>query len=706
MSSLNNISPAPGTLIEYYQSKRIMCAICMKADNKDNLSLRSEENREDKIHKNKVLFCDKSPFGPSSEVHSIVDWLKDVSARRQQAADLIALSDLWELLEEEPGDYDLVSLCELNSPGKPTSEQLSVMYRALDSDKTWFVRKGSVYQPRTRVQVEEIQHRLRAEQDRVRDKGVVVKWLKQLWFSSDETVVPLPSDASQAAAVQRHLTWIREVAVHGPEASHYKDVTALLKEVEIQGKDAPFRILNKCGWWTHDEFIALHKHQISEQFKPEIESEAALVNQQLQQELHAALEGARPNDLVTIAGVTRRVLTHLPSLTIDDEDTTEIDDALSIERLDDGYVVGIHIADVAAAVQPLTICDLEARNRVTDVYLPERKFRMLPASLGDDGCSLVAGQPRQAFSFLIRTNSVGEIVSHEMQRTVILVDRRWTYKETDDSIRAESFPLPELLTVASVWRQARQAAGAFTLPFGRANLKVVRPSADSETQQPEIMITPDETDSNAQLIVSEMMIQANRISGETLSSNQIPAIYRGQPKPDIELPTESITPEAAFKLRRHLRKGETGLKAARHSGLGIDAYCQSTSPIRRFGDLLMQRQLCAHLMGQPAPYQAEEMEVLLQEITGPTQTAESLERERKLYWTLRYLEQRRHREFDAIVLANFPDKHIVQLQPIFFETDCPLIPGKPLPPGTRVKVRIENVFPRQESLRVSVVLDD
>lgn len=678
----------------------------MKADNKDNLSLRSEENREDKIHKSKVLFSDKSPFSPSSEVHSIVEWLKGVAARRQQLADAIALSDLWELLEEEPGDYELLSLCELNSPGSPSNEQMSAMYRALDSDKTWFVRKGSVYQPRSRAQVEEIQHRLRAEQERARDKTVVAAWLKQLWFASDETVVPLPSDPTSAAAAQRYLTWIREVAVHGAEASRYKDIAALLKEVEIQGKDAPFRILNKCGWWTADEFIGLHKHQISDSFKPEIEADAQTLNQHLRSSLEQALQGSVPNAEVEVSGIKRRVLTHLDSLTIDDEDTTEIDDALSLEQLEDGgYVVGIHIADVAAAVPAQTPCDLEARNRVTDVYLPERKFRMLPATLGDDGCSLIAGEPRQAFSFLIRVDDEGKILSHEMARTVISVARRWTYKETDDALRADQFPLPGLLTVAKAWRNQRQLDGAFTLPFGRANMKVVQPVGEVGGQ-PEIFIIPEEPDSNAQLIVSEMMIQANRIAGETLSANQIPAIYRSQPKPDIELPTESITPEAAFKLRRHLRKGETGLKAARHSGLGIEAYCQATSPIRRYGDLLMQRQLCAFLLGLPAPYSADEIEVLLQEITGPTQTAESLERERKLFWTLRFLEQRRHREFDAIVLANFPDKHIIQLQPIFFETDCPLVPGKPLPPGSRVKIRIENVFPRQESLRVSVVLDD
>lgn len=676
----------PGELVEYYQSKRVMCAICIKVDNKDNLHLRSEENREDRIHKSKALLRDKSPFGPNSETHLMVEWLKQVGARRQKLASEILLSELWELLVDESGELSLDELCGLNFPSPVNIEQKSSMLRALDADKTWFVRKGDNYLARTRPQVEEIQQRLKAESEKAADKLIVAAWLKQLWLAPDEgPALELPSDPSGAAAVQRYLTWIRDTAVLGNNASRGKEVLALLKELEISGKDAPFRILVKAGWWTDDEFVALHASSVSDHFRPEVVEAATLLAQQI------------PD-----CGPERVDLSALECFTIDDDETTEIDDALSIETLGEGrFRLGIHIADVAAVVPLGHPVDEEARHRATDVYLPERKFRMLPAILGDGTCSLVANQPRLAFSFLVDCDASGEIFQTSLVRSHILVRRRWSYIETDAALQKGGFPFPAILAISSALRERRQKAGAFTLPFGRCNLYV-----KAGEPEPKIAVVPDDPASPSQLIVSEMMVLANSLAGQTLAQQGCGAIFRSQAAPEVTLPTGPMTPDQVFKLRRHLRKGETGTVAQRHHGLGIDYYCQATSPIRRYGDLLMQRQLCAIIAGQPTPYSPAEIEAALMELAPMMSQAEALERERKLYWTLRYLEQRRHQEFDAIVLANFPDKHIIQLQPIYFETECPHVPGRPLPPGTAIRVRIDNVFPRQESLRVSVVLDE
>ncbi|HNH64266.1 MAG TPA: RNB domain-containing ribonuclease, partial [Thauera aminoaromatica] len=108
-------------------------------------------------------------------------------------------------------------------------------------------------------------------------------------------------------------------------------------------------------------------------------------------------------------------------------------------------------------------------------------------------------------------------------------------------------------------------------------------------------------------------------------------------------------PENLHKLRRLMKKGEVGMTPARHWGLGMDAYSQSTSPIRRYVDLIAHRQLKSHLKtGQPM-YTAEQLEPMMQRLERTTHQAEQLERERKQYWTLRYLEQKRWAELDAVV---------------------------------------------------------
>jgi exoribonuclease-2 len=148
------------------------------------------------------------------------------------------------------------------------------------------------------------------------------------------------------------------------------------------------------------------------------------------------------------------------------------------------------------------------------------------------------------------------------------------------------------------------------------------------------------------------------------------------------------------------------LEPARHSGLGIAAYTQSTSPIRRYVDLIAQRQLLSHLSRTEGAYALEQLEPLMQRLERTTTQAEQLERERKQYWTLRYLEQRRWAELDAVVLQNFPDKHWVQLIPVAYECESPQVRGRPMPPGTRFKARIEMVWPREGTVRVTPILDD
>ena len=668
----------PGTLIEYYHSKKVMCALCMRTDNKDNVIVRNEENREDKVPRSKLLSQSQASASitPTHDPAEITQWLRQVAQRRDTLASSINLEETWELLVDDQASMELDELADLYFGKKPDAEQRSGLYRALDQDKIWFIRKNNVYLPRSRTLVQETLQRQRTEEERIQERGLVTVWLRQIWHGGTRGPSPAGGD--------RYLTWIREVAVLGNEASHFKEIQALFKELDITGKDAAFRVLVKAGIWSEDEFITLHRHHPPDEFAPELEAAAGL------------LEGVDRSQ-------GRVDLTHLACITIDDSDTTEIDDALSLEVIEGGHRIGVHIADVTAVIAIGSELDREARERGTDIYLPERKMRMLPEALGDRACSLVAGKPRPAFSFLLEVDSLGQITSVQLARTLIQVRERLTYEQADKAL-ANPAELPNwapLLDICRLLRDQRSQAGAFTLPFGRVTIKV-----DTKVDPPDIRILPEDPNSVSQLIVSELMIQANRSAGEYCVEHGIPAIYRSQPAPEQALPKDSLTPEIIFKMRRYLRKGEVGLDPQRHSGLGLEAYVQATSPIRRFSDLLIQRQLSAHLAGQTLPYTRVDLEGLLIDVGRTASQAEQLERERKMYWTLRYLEQRRWQEFDAIVLGNFPDKHVIQLLPILFETDCPHVPGRPLPPGSRIRVRIDVVWPRQESVRVSPLLEE
>lgn len=665
----------PGTLVEYFHNKKLLCALCLSVDRKEQLQVRTEENREDKVAKTKLVLVSNEILSPDSDQQTIVQWLRGASQRREECSQQVSLQDLWELTSEEGCAFSLQDLAGIQFD-KPTPEQLSGLYRALERDKLWFVRKGQDYQPRTADQVQETRTRLAAEEERAREKEQVAAWLKALWNGQ-----PFASEGMDRTQT-RYLSWIREVALLGNEAPRFKEISALFKELEIGGKDAAFRVMVKAGWWTEDEFLQLHR------VHPPIEFDPALLEAA---EAQRALLGAGLGD------PARLDLTHLPAVTIDDEWTSEVDDGLTLEVLDDGYRVGVHIADASAFVLPGTPLDEEALERGTTIYLPERKIRMVPDVLGDDLCSLIVGQPRLAFSYLVEFDADLQVRSSRLVSSRVQVARRLTYQQAD-ALLPDDPVLGPLYRIALSLRDARQAAGAVTLPFPRVNIRV---------EGPDISITRDQSEAPAQVLVSEMMILANRLSGEYFAQHDVPALFRCQPEPEKPIPPDVDTsPESLHKLRRLLKKGEVSLKPARHSGLGIDAYSQSTSPIRRYVDLIAQRQLKAHLATGAPFYTLEQVEPMAQRLERTTGQAEMLERERKQFWTLRYLEQRRWAEMDAVVLQNLPDKHLVQIIPVLYETDCPLVPKRPLPPGTRLKVRIELVWPREGSLRVTPVLDE
>ncbi|MBN9416190.1 MAG: RNB domain-containing ribonuclease [Candidatus Eremiobacteraeota bacterium] len=674
---------SPGNLVEYFHNKKLLCALCLSVDSKDQLQVRTEENREDKVAKTKLVLVSNESMSPDSDNQTIVQWLRAAAARREQCCQEISLQDLWELTSEEGCAFSLSDLANIQF-SKPVPEQLSGLYRALERDKLWFVRKGQDYQPRSAEQIQETRQRLQAEEERAREREYLTVWLKALWNGQ-----PLPDDPTFGKSQSRYLNWIREVALHGSEASRFKEIQSLFKDLEIGGKDAAFRLMIKAGLWGPDEFLQLHRCHPPMDFSLDLAASAA----ELRERLHSELENPERLDL-----------TALPAVTIDDPWTSEVDDGLTLERLEDGYRVGIHIADASTFLDPGTPLDEEALERGTTIYLPERKIRMVPDILGDELCSLIEGQDRLAFSFLVEFDQDFQVRSSRFADTKIRVTQRLNYQEADALLEArQPGDLLTLYEIALAQRSKRQAAGAVTLPFPRVNIRVETP----EGEEPQISITRDQSEAPAQVLVSEMMILANGLSGAYFAEHSIPALFRSQPEPEKPIPADVDTaPENLHKLRRLMKKGEVGMTPARHSGLGIDAYSQSTSPIRRYVDLIAHRQLKSHLRTGEAFYTADQLEPMMQRLNGTTHQAEQLERERKQYWTLRYLESKRWSELDAVVLSNFPDKHWIQISSILYETDCPLIPKHPLSPGTKLKVRIEMVFPREQGLRVTPVLDE
>ena len=316
-------------------------------------------------------------------------------------------------------------------------------------------------------------------------------------------------------------------------------------------------------------------------------------------------------------------------VTIDGETARDFDDAISIERLANGHVwLGVHIADVAHYVREGSPLDLEAYERGTSVYFPERAVHMFPEDLATGVCSLNPHVVRLVQSCLMEVNRGGEVVRHEMHDGVICSTARMTYTEVNAILTDED---PE--TIAKY----EELVPAFRLMHELFEIlntrRYRRGSIDFDLPQPEVILDTDgfiediiPSERNvAHRIVEEFMLLANETVASHVASAEMPALYRIHEPPDplkveafeafvtslghglaaqpdrvhprhFQKLVERIrgTPEErpiAYLMLRTMQKARYDPINVGHFGLAAETYTHFTSPIRRYPDLVVHRAL-------------------------------------------------------------------------------------------------------------------
>jgi exoribonuclease-2 len=207
-------------------------------------------------------------------------------------------------------------------------------------------------------------------------------------------------------------------------------------------------------------------------------------------------------------------------------------------------------------------------------------------------------------------------------------------------------------------------------------------------------------------IVSEAMILANAEAAAFCIRNEIPAIYRRQSaavlavaspeEPARDAPDAGYDPVAVRALRRGLRRGETGLSPAPHQGLGLQAYTQMTSPIRRFMDLVIQRQIVATLQGLPVPYDAEMLARIAATAEESERNAREAERGIDEYWILKHYASRPGEEVSGVVVSVEPRRTVIELEDTLYAASLARRPDHRL--GDRLRLAIEASRPRASRL--------
>ncbi|MBE7085770.1 MAG: ribonuclease R [Clostridiales bacterium] len=311
-------------------------------------------------------------------------------------------------------------------------------------------------------------------------------------------------------------------------------------------------------------------------------------------------------------------------VTIDGEDTRDIDDAVALEKTDDGYLLSVHIADVSHYVGYRSPLDLEAYNRGTSVYFPDRVLPMLPKALSNGICSLNEGEDRLTLSCIMHLDKKGGLKSSEIVEGVIRSTHKMTYTEVtkllddDEQICQKYADVKDMVCLfaelTKILQENRNKKGSISLDVKEAKIIL--------DENMEIRI-PDYERAFSYQIIEAFMVLANEAVAEYMHSIEAPFIYRIHEKPSEEKATvfrsfaQTLGLTARFHaddvkpydyqnllksaedlpiysvlnrvMLRSMQKARYSHENAGHFGLASSCYCHFTSPIRRYPDLCIHR---------------------------------------------------------------------------------------------------------------------
>jgi exoribonuclease-2 len=660
----------PGAKIEFFESKRLLCAVCLEVKNSRLLVL-TEQDREANVSMKRILHIDDELLDISQSRIQLVAILQEAAARRQNLMGRISVEELWDLLHQEEEGFNCHDLAEICFSEEVTSDHTSAVFRALLTDSIHFKLKSGLFYANSPEKLKQIliQHERQAQKEKELAEGSY--WLGAVWKGEPVTE---PENG------ERYLRMLTDFCLFGTEASDYQQIKKILAIAQVPIPQGIFPLLVKLGVWNEDENLYLHRFGIQEDFPAEVLDCANKIAEGL------------GSDGGEWRGDTREDLSSLSIFTIDGPMTRDYDDAISIRPVESDVEVGIHIADAAAFVSPDTPVDLEALERINSLYLPDTKVPMLPTMLSEDVCSLRQGKKRLATSLLVRFDENDQLQDYRFALSRIRVQRQLTYSEANKLVTVEE-ELGRLYRLCIRLRRRRIKQGALLLPLPELRVWV--------NSNNEIKIATLDRETPAQLVVSELMILANGLAAETLAAKSVPAIYRSQRKPQ-----EIVVGEGTDDLylnylqRRYLSRAELSIDPKPHSGLGMAAYTNWTSPIRRYMDLVILRQLKSVLRGKPPVYTPEVLDPIISRITiGQSRTLQ-IKKEWTRYWVLKYLERQQIKFVDALVLNQGRRTYNLLIPEYLLEASMPLEEGRGLNPGDHFRVEVVKADAREEVLKL------
>ena len=655
--------------------------VCTTKRVKNKIQVINEKGREQRLSADKLLW--QYP----STATGTEDWqvkLTKIQTTVNSLSNDIDVALLWETaLELEISTVN--ELADLYFGEEITLEHLVATWRAVAEDRLHFKHHQQNWEPRSVEQFEELKTQREREESRLKAQILAKDWLQKIAKISlpifPNLSVDFNPDTFQITEVPEEIVPFIERLEAWLRGDSDRDVEELLTRIgatlKLSPRELAFEILQKTGRLSLDA----DRDVILGGFKSEF---SATVD-----EIAQAIQPWQPSTTQTITELF---------FSIDDEETREVDDALAIERDGSLWKITVAIADPASVIHRGDTIDREALRRGTTVYLPTQTIFMLPPSISCNIASLTAGEVRSSLVTRAWLDEQGEITKSTITREPIRVLKRLHYSEADRLIIREQDTsgqhLRDLLTCAKLLQAKRYSEGAFTLQ---------RPEYKISIKDDTIAVTMIEKDSPTRMLVAEMMILANRIAARYAQRNKIPIIYRVQ-EPPLEPITKEMTsnPFNFHKVRKLLGRSSLSMQPGSHSGLGLPMYTQLTSPLRRFADLVMQRQLMAHLVAEELPYDEEELLKVLETADRSAREARSVENEAKKRLLIQYLKDNwgNERPLEVAAINEVKGGYKVEILP--WGIEAYLATPKALEIGQKVMTIADKIRVKAGSIRLKI----
>lgn len=487
-----------------------------------------------------------------------------------------------------------------------------------------------------------------------------------------------------------------------PELLPFMSIVVEPLQRPIAKTEATGRIISVLGW-PNDAGVQIttiiHKYELPDRFPEEVLAESSSIADTLSEADYRGRDDWRDRCVITIDPPTAR----------------DFDDAIAVRRLEKGWELAVHIADVSHYVRPGSALDREAHKRGNSTYLPDRVLPMLPPRLCDGICSLRQGEDRLTRLCLMTLDDEGKVTQAQFRDAVICSRLRMSYPEalavlegrgstSDAEVDAMLLQAHEL---AQLLRRKRFEAGSLNLDM--PELHVIT-NDDGEP----VDVESEESDISHQL-VEEFMLIANETVAHALNARSLPTVYRVHEAPDPAklqefvqqlrssglavgaLATRAEVVKVMERLKGHpdedmlkvsllrtMMRACYSPKALGHYGLAKGDYCHFTSPIRRYADLIVHRGF-SRLSGRAADTlpSTSHLDDIARHISETERTSAAAENEAEQQMLLLFLEKQceseHPREWDAVVTATWGQGLAVEIPLLRVKG---FVSGADLPGGT------------------------